>query len=183
MKNNTNPQFHFETIYGEPHLVLTFSDRKWLEENLWISERDLCCAEMLDAIPHDLRIEINYPKFVKALNIVKEYSDTVRDVQIDCGVSSQHFDNSTNKTLFNHRLLIPRPIGTIGYEVAYQFYVLFSENDTDFDYELSLDWSMLLGIDMQHDYSLNILLEQLCDMALEAGVISSIESQRAVLCL
>ena len=182
MENNTNPQFHFETIKDEPHLVLTFSDREWLEENLWISERDLCCAEMLDAIPHDLRIEINYPKFIKALSIVKEYRETLNEVQIDCGISSQHFDDkSTNKTLFNERLQIPRPgLAKSDIGVVYEFYVKFSEYDTDFDYELSLNWSMF-GI-KEYD-SFNDLLEQLCDKALEAGVITSFESHRRVLCL
>ncbi|MBR5675330.1 MAG: hypothetical protein IKX14_02670 [Neisseriaceae bacterium] len=141
MENNTNPQFHLETINGEPHLVLTFSDPEWLEENLWISERDVCCAGMLDAIPKDLRIEINYYKFIKALEIVKEYSQTLHEVQIDCDISSQHFDNSTDKTLLNERVQITHPAGDNDF--SGEFCIQFYEYYTDFEYELAVSWDML----------------------------------------
>ena len=86
---NTQPKFVFDRINGEVCLLLTFDNAEWIDENLWISDRDLGCAGLLDAVPNDLRIAISFNKLIDALKIAKEYRQTLREVQIDCNVSSK----------------------------------------------------------------------------------------------
>ena len=137
---NTQPKFVFDRINGEVCLLLTFDNAEWIDENLWISDRDLGCAGLLDAVPNDLRIAISFNKLIDALKIAKEYRQTLREVQIDCNVSSQHFD-SNNKSLWCERVVIEHPIA--GHDFDSEFYIRFTEYDTNFDYELAISWEML----------------------------------------
>ena len=144
MKNNTiTPlQWHFATIKDELCWVLRFNYAEWLAENLWISERDLCCAGMLDAIPLDLCVAIGFNKLIDALKIVREHRHTLHEVQIACAVSITHFEiYHPHRILFDERIKIAHPTGDDDF--ASKLYIRFSEYDTAFDYELPLSWDIL----------------------------------------
>ena len=135
-------RWHFESIKDELCWVLTFHHAEWLKRNLWVSERDLCRVEMLNAIPFDLCVAISLDKFIDALKIVRKHRHTLHEVQIACNVSTTHFEiYYPHRTMFDERVQIERPIGDDDF--TSEFCIRFSEHDTKFDYELAISWDML----------------------------------------